>query len=186
MDAVWECMNVASRVGKQIENTDTLVPKTQAGTVTPVQDLQELLTTINSVRTTMVPFVTSSKKSKIVSDPCFEICMRSIKDTLNDLYQFFKDLEKEFSVYTWKTQKVKIYQLDFALKQKLDQFVALFNPEETKDTKKKEPQKPHGANMITDPEGRELWIKSFGESVSCIILPGGNAPRLSWFRGMYS
>jgi len=138
MDAIWDCMNIASRIAKQIENTDALVPKTQATSVTPVADLQELTTTVNSVRTILVPFVTSSKKSKIVADPAFEICIKGIKETLNDLYQFFKDLEKEFSVYTWKTQKVKLYQIDFLLKQKLDQFTALFNPEENKEQNKKQ------------------------------------------------
>jgi hypothetical protein len=108
MDAIWDCMNIASRIAKQIETSDNLVPKNQSTTVTPVADLQELTTTVNSVRTILVPFVTSSKKSKIVADPAFEICIKGIKDTLNDLYQFFKDLEKEFSVYTWKTQKVKV------------------------------------------------------------------------------
>jgi len=162
MDAIWDCMNIASRIGKQIESTDSLVPKNQAGAVTPVADLQELTTTVNSVRTILVPFVTSSKKSKIVTDPAFEICIRGIKDTLGDCYQFFKDLEKEFSVYTWKTQKVKLYQQDFTLKQKLDQFTALFNPEEPKDKKAKE--KSSAAYLIQDNEARELWIKSFGES----------------------
>jgi len=169
MDAIWDCMNIASRIAKQIENTDALVPKNQSTSVTPVADLQELTTTVNSVRTILVPFVTSSKKSKIVADPAFEICIKGIKETLNDLYQFFKDLEKEFSVYTWKTQKVKLYQIDFLLKQKLDQFTALFNPEENKEQNKKTKEKQHGANIISDPEGKELWIKSFGEST--VMVP---------------
>jgi len=62
MDNVWDCMNIASRITKQIESTDNLVPKQQLGNVTPVADLQELTTSVNSVRTTLVPFVTSSKK----------------------------------------------------------------------------------------------------------------------------
>lgn len=164
MDAIWECMNIASRIGKQIENTDNLVPKNQSGVCTPVQDLQELTTTVNSVRTTLVPFVTSSKKSKIISEQPFEICIKGIKDTLNDLFNFFKELEKDFSIYTWKTQKVKVYQIDFALKQKLDQFSALFNVEEPKDKKKP----TNGANLISDPEGRELWVKSFGEATNMV------------------
>jgi len=170
IDTVWECMNIASRIAKQIESSDSLVPKNQTGAATPVNDLQELSTTINSVRTTLVPFVTSSKKSKIVAEPAFEINMKGIRDTLNDLHLFFKDLEKEFSVFTWKTQKVKIYQMDFLLKQKLDQFTGLFNVEETKDSKKKEKEKSsNGAVIITDPEGKEMWIKSFGEST--IMVP---------------
>lgn len=169
-------MNIASRISKQIENSDNLVPKTQSGNVTPVADLQELSSTVNSVRSTLVPFVTSSKKSKTVAEPAFEICIKGIKETLNELHNFFKDLEKEFSIYTWKTQKVKIYQLDFLLKQKLDQFTALFNPEESstgtlRDSKSKSKQNHHGANLISDPEGRELWIKSFGESVSDFYQP---------------
>lgn len=161
MDAIWDCMNIASRIGKQIENTDNLVPKNQAATVTPVSDLQELITTVNSVRTTLVPFVTSTKKGKVAQENAFEICIKGIKDILNDLFNFFKDLEKEFSIYTWKTQKVKVYQLDFALKQRLDQFTALFNQEEPKDKKGKPIST---SSMILDPEGRELWVKSFGET----------------------
>ena len=66
MDFVWDCMNIASRIAKQVEASDNLVPKHQQQTsgVTPSADLQELVTTVNSVRTTLVPFVTSSKKSK--------------------------------------------------------------------------------------------------------------------------
>lgn len=172
MDTIWDCMNTASRISKQIENTDNLVPKNQQFPVTPVADLQELVTTINSVRTTLVPFVTSSKKSKIVSEPAFEICIRGIKDTLNDLFSYFKDLEKEFSVYTWKTQKVKVYQMDFVLKQKLDQFAALFNAEESAApaSKDKKPGKANsGAALIVDPEGRDMWAKCFGEAVRLLI-----------------
>ena len=140
MDSIWDCMNIASRIVKQIENSDSLVPKNLAGAtgVLPVQDLQELLMTISSVKSIFVPFVTSSKKSKTVAESPFETCVKGIKDSLNTLFQFFKDLEKEFSIYTWKTQKVKIYQMDFLIKQKLDQFAALFNAEETKDSGKKE------------------------------------------------
>jgi len=84
-------------------------------------------------------------------------------------------LEKDFSVFTWKTQKVKAYQIDFILKQKLDQFTGLFNCEEVKDPnatskKKSEKEKPsNGAMLIIDPEGREMWAKSFGEST--IMVP---------------
>ena len=59
---------------------------------------------------------------------------------------------------------MKLYQIDFLLKQKLDQFAALFNAEEPKE-KNKNQKAPNGAALIVDPEGRELWIKSFGESV---------------------
>jgi len=174
MDTIWECMNIASRIAKQIEGSDNLVPKNQVGTATPLQDLQELSSTVNSVRTTLVPFVTSSKKSKIVVDPAFDICIKGIKDTLSDLHQFFKDLEKEFSVYTWKTQKVKVYQMDFILKQKLDQFTVLFNPDEGKEVKDKSKSKSEakpttGAALIADPDGKEMWTKSFGEST--IMVP---------------
>lgn len=131
MDAcIWDCMNVASRIGKQIEASANLVPKSHKDVINPVSDLQELVTTVNSVRTTLVPFVTSTKKIKAVADSNFDRCVHGIKETLEELFSFFKDLEKEFSVHTWKTQKVKIYQMDFLLKQKLDQFSALFNIDE--------------------------------------------------------
>lgn len=167
MDTIWDCMNIASRIGKQIESSDNLIPKhqQQSSGISPSADLQELVTTVNSVRTTLVPFVTSSKKSKSVAEqPAFEICLKGIKTTLNDIFNFFKDLEKEFSIYTWKTQKVKLYQMDFLLKQKLDNFASIFNLDEAKDKKPKDrPNSIH--NLISDADGRDLWIKSFGESV---------------------
>jgi len=169
LDHIWECMNFATRVAKQIEGSDSLVPKNQTGSVTPVADLQELSTTVNSVRTTLVPFVTSSKKNKIIAEPAFDINVRGIKDTLNDLHLFLKDLEKEFSVYTWKTQKVKIYQMDFSLKQKLDQFTGLFNVEEPKDKKKEKERSNNGASLIGDADGRDIWIRSFGENT--VMVP---------------
>jgi len=181
LDIVWDCMNVASRICKQIENSDNLVPKTQTQPiqanvlVTPLADLQELLSTVTSVRTTSVPFVTSSKKSKVTSEPSFETCIKGIKETLLELHQFLKDLEKEFSIYTWKTQKVKVYQIDFVLKQKLDQFSALFNPNDDgpastntmgkgTDKKLKEKQPSLTASLIQDLDGKEMWVKSFGET----------------------
>jgi len=186
MDTIWECMNVASRISKQIEQSDAMVPKNQSGQVTPVLDLAELTTTVNSVRTTLVPFVTSAKKSKVVSENPFEINIKGIKDTLNELHSFFKDLEKEFSVYTWKTQKVKVYQIDFLLRQKLDQFTSLFNSLDeqnppnkesstslslNKEKKKSSSEKErliNGASLITDAEGKEMWIKSFGENTPMV------------------
>jgi len=39
MDAIWECMNIASRIAKQVENTETLVPKNQRAAVTTVAGL---------------------------------------------------------------------------------------------------------------------------------------------------
>lgn len=170
MDTIWDCMNIASRISKQIDNTGHLVPKSQSVAVDPVNDLQELTATVNLVRTTLVPFVTSAKKTKVVGDASFEICIKSVKDTLSHLFQFFKDLEREFSMYTWKTQKVKIYQMDFSLKQKLDQFAALFNPNdvaEGKDKKSKE-KSPSPASLISDVDGREMWIKSFGEGTMMV------------------
>jgi hypothetical protein len=76
MDMLWDCMNIGSRISKQIEGSDALVPKhqQQATGISLTTDLQELVTTVNSVRTTLVPFVTSSKKSKSVAElPAFEV-----------------------------------------------------------------------------------------------------------------
>jgi len=171
MDMLWDCMNIASRISKQIEASDALIPKhqQQSSGISVTADLQELITTVNSVRTTLVPFVTSSKKSKSVSElPAFEVCLKGIKVTLNDLNNYFKDLEKEFSIYTWKTQKVKLYQLDFLLKQKLDQFSILFSLEEPKD-KKKAPSLVQ--TQIEDKEAREFWIKAFGEVTNMVPWP---------------
>jgi hypothetical protein len=60
---------------------------------------------------------------------------------------------------------VKLYQIDFMLKQKLDQFASLFNIEESKDTKAKNSKLPTGTSFIVDPEGKEWWSKAFGEAV---------------------
>lgn len=161
MDLLWESMNIASRVAKQVEVTNNLVPKNTNTNISPLADLQELLTTINAVRTTFVPFVTNAKK-KAGSEQLFDLCVRGVKDTLAELYNYFKDLEKDFSIYVWKTQKVKIYQMDFVLKLKLDQFTALFT-EDPKDKKKN-----NGAAVISDPDGAALWARCFGESVNNI------------------
>lgn len=86
MDAIWECLNIASRIAKQIESSDNLVPKSQVGVVTPVNDLQEFLSTINLVRTTLIPFAASAKKSRVVTEPSFEICIKGIHQTLTDIH----------------------------------------------------------------------------------------------------
>src|SRR5690349_12786616 len=81
MDMIWDAMNIASRISKQIESSDNWVPKHQQQStgIAPLADLQELVTTVNSVRTTLVPFVTSSKKSKLASEqPAFEISLYSL------------------------------------------------------------------------------------------------------------
>jgi len=158
MDTLWECMNVASRITKQIENMESLVPQNFKATCTPVADLQELSTTLNSVRSTLVPFVTSSKKKPTVSDGVFDICIKGMKDTLNDLFLFFKDLEKDFSVNTWKTAKIRVFRLDFLLKQKLDQFVFLFKGTSP-------------VSLITDADGAVMWEKSFGAQAMMVPWP---------------
>jgi len=160
-DLLWESMNIASRIVKQIDVTNNLIPKNTNTNISPSADLQELLTTINSVRSTFVPFVTNAKK-KQGGDQLFDVCVRGVKDTLNDLLNFFKDLEKDFSIYVWKTQKVKIYQMDFTLKLKLDQFSALFAEDP------KEKKKNSGAAVISDPDGKEMWTKLFGEATMMI------------------
>jgi len=113
--------------------------------------------------------LSQTAESKIVQEPSFDICIKGIKETLNELHQFFKDLEKEFSITSWKTLKAKVYQIDFLVKQKLDQFSALFNHEEPKDKKAKDTKGFVGASLVDDEEGREMWIKSFGEAT--VIVP---------------
>ncbi|PRP86863.1 RING zinc finger-containing protein [Planoprotostelium fungivorum] len=175
-DLTWESMNLASRVSKQIENADSLVPRHQANAAHPAQDLQELVGTINYVRTALVPFVESSASKAVAPEGAvnyFDICIRGLKDTLNEIFTFMKDLEKEFSVNTWKTTKVKLYKLDFLVKQKLDQFIALFTQPEMADSAKRAaidgmPSSrgpPQLEDLIADPEGRSVWIHFFGETV---------------------
>ena len=134
-------MNVASRIAKQIEGSDNLVPKSQSGLrCTPVADFKSWVRPSTVLEPLSFHLWLHQKKSKIVTEPPFEICIKGIKDTINSpILQRFR---KEFSAFTWKTQKVKVYQQDFILRQKLDQFTALFNPEETKekDTKTKTKQ----------------------------------------------
>jgi hypothetical protein len=180
MEAIWECMNIASRITKQIDASDAWVPKNHQGTCKPTSELQELSTTVTAVRTSLVPFVANSKKSKAVSDPAFDTCILGMKDSLTELHTYCKDLEKDFSVVTWKTQKVKIYQMDFLIKQKLDQFVILFNTEEalikqSKDSATKKTKELKASvilplslvqSLLTDAEGKEFWIKNFGETVN--------------------
>jgi len=164
VDLLWESMNIATRVGKAIESTNNLIPKNTNTNISPVADLQELLTTINSVRTTFVPFVTNAKK-KQGSDQFFDLCVKGVRDTLSDLVNYFKDLEKDFSIYVWKTQKVKIYQMDFTLKLKLDQFSALFSEDP------KEKKKNSGSALFSDPDGAILWTKLFGENTIMVPWP---------------
>jgi hypothetical protein len=169
---LWDCMNLSSKLLKQIENSDSLVPKHYAGTISPNQDLQEIYETVKDVRAAIVPFVTgvTSKRKKMIMEPAFEICIKGIQESLQELHNFFLDLEKEFSIFTWKTQKVKIYQIDFLIKQKFDQFTALFNLEieldkDRKNARNKNTNNNNGATsqLIQDLEAREFWIKHFGE-----------------------
>ncbi len=164
MDVIWDCMNIASRISKYIESSDNWVPKSQTKLANPLNDLQELITTINSVRTIFVPFVTATKKVK-TGDSMFELSVKGIQSVLQELQQYFKELEKDFSINTWKTQRVKIYQMDFSLKQKLDQFAALFAYEEPQSQKKKDPKPITVSSVIPEADAREFWVKSFGDQV---------------------
>jgi len=62
-----------------------------------------------------------------------------------------------------KHKKVKIYQIDFTLKLKLDQFAALFSEDP------KEKKKNNGSALISDLEGAAMWTKLFGEGT--IMVP---------------
>jgi len=172
-DLTWESMNLASRVSKQIENADSLVPRHQANSAHPAQDLQELVGTINYVRTALVPFVEIANKSPTPEGAVnyFDICIRGLKDTLAEIFAFMKELEREFSVNTWKTTKVRLYKLDFLVKQKLDQFIALFSIPEFADTKRPAVEgmpatrgPPQLDELVVDPEGRSVWVYFFGET----------------------
>jgi hypothetical protein len=176
MEVIWECMNVASRVAKQIEASESLVPKTvPPGSIKPLTDLQELITTINHVRTTLIPFVANSKKSKAATEYGFSVCTVGIKETLSELHSLFKELEKDLSPEIWKLFRIKIYRVDFLLKMKLDQFTALFNTEELvpkdpkeKDKKTKDKITPISTilMLLPDQEARDIWVKNCGgESV---------------------
>lgn len=113
-------------------------------------DLAELKITINLVRSTLVPFLTSP-----VNEVAFDVCVQGIKQTVDQMRKHMEQLDTFVTTPEWLNRKITLYKLDFLLKQKLDQFSSLFPQEgETK-----------GANMILDPDAREFWKSTFGEKV---------------------
>jgi len=141
---IWPCLNKANEIAQIIETVEDKHASMIEG------DLAELKITINLVRSTLVPFLTSP-----VNDVAFDVCVQGVKHTVDQIRKLMDQLDAVVPTPEWLNRKIALYKLDFLLKQKLDQFSTLF-PQDG-------PSK--GANMILDPDAREFWKTSFGEKV---------------------
>jgi hypothetical protein len=145
---IWPCLNKANEIAQIIETVEDKHASMIEG------DLAELKITINLVRSTLVPFLTSP-----VNDVAFDVCVQGVKHTVDQIRKLMDQLDAVVPTPEWLNRKIALYKLDFLLKQKLDQFSTLF-PQDG-------PSK--GANMILDPDAREFWKTSFGEKM--LLVP---------------
>lgn len=135
-DVVWLCLKVASNVSTIIERASN-------------KDLSEIQQTIHITRSTVSSFV-----SKRPSDTAFDICLQSLKATLEQTENCLSRFEKTSD----SGLLLEVGKFDFLIKQKADQVYFLFfmNSDEA------------AANKLTDPRARALWINSFGANARMV------------------
>jgi len=142
---IHPCLTSASEIAQIVENFED-----KQANADDASDFAELKVTVNLVRSTLVPFLTSP-----VNEVAFDICVQGIKISVELMKQQLADVDDQTSANSWYEKKIALYKEDFALKQKLDQFTYLF-PQGA-------PSK--GADMIVDEQGREFWLTAFGRRV---------------------
>ena len=154
----WHCVDLAQRLNGVLGSSCSSLTASD-GVLTPVEDLAELRATLEFVQSTLQPEVAAGADAVAASDPAAAICIEGVRNTLDELTLFVQDYvlarrRTPLTVTMWRDQRIYLYQLDFLLKQKIDQFAALFL------------QGRDAAQLIEDYDGQQLWINAFGSRVS--------------------
>jgi hypothetical protein len=100
-----------------------------------------------------------STPSPLSSECTLQTCISGIQHNLTTLHKIITqtDSNNKNKFKAFNAKRLKMFQLDFALRQKVDQLSALFLND-----------KVH--SLISDSEGKEFWDKCFGQVCSRTIL----------------
>lgn len=145
-DPVWTALHLANEITKCTEQLEK--------SKNPYADLAELRITIGSIRNQIAPCL-----GKKITEPAFDVCAQSLREILEEIHLQTKNIDPPLMGIQEKT---KIYQQDFMLKLRLDQFSALFGSGASRS----------GSRMISDPQGKSFWAKNFGDK--CLMVPWGS------------
>eukprot|EP00026_Physarum_polycephalum_P004189 Phypoly_transcript_04206.p1 GENE.Phypoly_transcript_04206~~Phypoly_transcript_04206.p1 ORF type:complete len:320 (+),score=61.09 Phypoly_transcript_04206:107-961(+) len=96
----------------------------------------------------------SSSSSPLSSECTLQTCISGIQHNLNTLHKIITqhDPNNKNKFKAFNAKRLKMFQLDFALRQKVDQISALFLNDKV-------------YSLISDSEGREFWDNCFGQTL---------------------
>jgi len=140
-DLVWRVLKIAADLSGALERL-------------ACKDLAELQQTIYAARSSVSSFV-----SQRAPDPSFDICMQSLRVSLEHCERLVSVLDPStLSLLSKGGNLIEMTKLDFLIKQKVDQMDFLFV------------QRPlvAPAHKITDGNARSMWISAFGEKVTMV------------------
>lgn len=150
------CILLGACVG-QIEELSKAVaeeqkPQSIKGTPLSQSECKELHGTITSSKTTLSS-VSSKANTSNSNDISFILCLTTILRNVQLLLKIITqhDTTSKNKIITFNAKRIKIFQLDFSLRQKLDQLAALYLQD-----------KKGGSHIIADPDGKIFWDTHFG------------------------
>jgi hypothetical protein len=161
----WECVRKAAHLGDLMLRCSAL--QATDGVISAAEELAELRSTIEFVRSSLVPALQRGN-DVAAADPAAKICIKDLCATLDELAAYVTNYmlpkmrsplppgHRPLSTELWRDQRIYLYQLDFLLKQQMDQFNALFAGDDA-------------CNLIEDIEGQQLWVSAFGRRVRDLI-----------------
>lgn len=93
-----------------------------------------------------------SRSSPLTSECTIQSCISGIQANLSALHKLITqhDTNNKNRLKTFNARRLKMFQLDFSLRQRADQLAALFLNDKV-------------FNIITDLEGKEFWDTCFGQ-----------------------
>eukprot|EP01113_Clastostelium_recurvatum_P017267 TRINITY_DN2020_c0_g1_i3.p1 TRINITY_DN2020_c0_g1~~TRINITY_DN2020_c0_g1_i3.p1 ORF type:complete len:552 (+),score=125.26 TRINITY_DN2020_c0_g1_i3:279-1934(+) len=168
----WQTViNECLVVSDQVVNAINQAPRNTRPFALALTDAEcgEVRSTVVFAKTCLSPFVNEPYTASIPGlsvDPTFGVSINGIVDGLAYMLDWFSKVSTgsnaPFSVEefdSWKTRKMALFQMDFTLRQKSDQLVALY----TLDVKY-EVITAAGSRIIADEEGQAWWRATFGDT----------------------
>lgn len=121
-------------------------------------ECKELNGTISFTKTSLSSASSCATTSN--DDLLYILCLTAILRNLQALHTIVNqhDTNSKNKIISFNAKRIKLFQLDFSLRQKVDQLLALYLS-----------NKKAGSHLITDPEGKSFWDKHFGAEVKNIL-----------------
>lgn len=123
-------------------------------------ECKELSGTITFTKSTLASATTKCTTTN--DEKSYILCITAILRNLQALFKIItqQDINSKNKIITFNAKRIKIFQLDFSLRQKVDQLSAIYLGD-----------KKGGSHIIIDPDGRNFWDKHFGSEVISSFVP---------------